>query len=255
MIDYSAKSSMLCARPMKFSLAGYDLTPPWWGLVATLGVILVFCRLGVWQLDRAQYKQSLIDDVAHHATAVPLDWAALQSQGADARSWPVRLQGAYDNAASLYQINQFHDGKPGVHVLTVFKGGEQSVLVDRGWLASTDYLRLPAAVAARGSSVSGVAVLPANGLSLGAPDYSRRPLRVLSLDPTAIGRTFGIRLLPVVIRLDPSASDGFDRHWPPVVNPEFGPERSRGYAFQWFSMAGAVAVIFIVINSKRRKAE
>ena len=54
-----------------------------------------------------------------------------------------------------------------------------------------------------------------------------------------------------LILLDPGEADGFVRHWSP---PGFPPLRHIGYAVQWFGLAAALFVIYIVTNSRRAAA-
>ena len=46
--------------------------------------------------------------------------------------------------------------------------------------------------------------------------------------------------------MDAAAPDGFVREWSPYLG--IGPDRHRGYALQWFSLAAAVAVVWIVLK-------
>ena len=54
---------------------------------------------------------------------------------------------------------------------------------------------------------------------------------------------------PVMILLDPSSgAGGYVREWP---SPDFRIDVNRGYAIQWYLMAIALIVIYIVTNLKR----
>jgi surfeit locus 1 family protein len=236
---------------MKLSLGGLQFAPPVWTLLLTALTMTLFFRLGVWQLHRADYKQELLQQYAARSAQAPLDWPALHAKGADVLAWSVRLAGGYDNSRTVFEDNQFESDRPGYHVLTVFQGAGGAVLVDRGWLPEQADRSLPLVPAAVAGELRGTVALPSVGLQVGAEDYRDRPLRILRLDIPAVAKAFGLPLQPFLVRLDPAAADGFDRHWPPVVNPEFGPEKSRGYAFQWFSMMAAVLVVFVVVNSRR----
>jgi surfeit locus 1 family protein len=240
---------------MKLTVAGRHFAPPWWTLLLTALTMTLFYRLGVWQLHRADYKQELIQQYTGRAGQAPLGWSALQAKGTDVLAWPVRLQGSFDNKDTVLLDNQFEQGQPGYHILTVFRVGGGAVLVDRGWLASPPDRGLPLVPPATASVLLGSVALPSVGIKVGDEDYQTRPLRVLRLDIKALGTALGLPLQPYLIRLDGAATDGFVRRWPPVVNPEFGPEKSRGYAFQWFSMMVAVFIVFIVVNSKRISPE
>jgi hypothetical protein len=52
-----------------------------------------------------------------------------------------------------------------------------------------------------------------------------------------------------LVLLDPSEPDGYARHW---SAPGFPPMRHIAYAVQWFSLAFALAVIYLVTNLHRR---
>jgi surfeit locus 1 family protein len=44
--------------------------------------------------------------------------------------------------------------------------------------------------------------------------------------------------------------DGLIREWP---RPDIGVGKNLGYALQWFSMAAAVLVIYLVLSVKRER--
>jgi surfeit locus 1 family protein len=81
-----------------------------------------------------------------------------------------------------------------------------------------------------------------------APGVTR--LQRLELD--VLAHSYQGRLLPYELRLDGESASGFVRRWP---EPGSGRERHLGYAFQWFAMAVAVAVIYLVLNIRRRGSE
>ena len=52
--------------------------------------------------------------------------------------------------------------------------------------------------------------------------------------------------------MDENEQTGFIRNWKPVV---LLPEKSTSYAVQWFSLALALLVIYIVVNLKKVESE
>ena len=66
----------------------------------------------------------------------------------------------------------------------------------------------------------------------------------IDLDKTA--RDLKRPVLPFVVLMEMALPHGFVREWSPYLG--IGPERHRGYAFQWFSLAAAVAVVWIVVK-------
>jgi cytochrome oxidase assembly protein ShyY1 len=57
--------------------------------------------------------------------------------------------------------------------------------------------------------------------------------------------------LPFVLRQSEGGfNDGLDRRWPPI---ETGAERHRGYAFQWFALAGLVLSFWLLSGLFKKK--
>ena len=75
-------------------------------------------------------------------------------------------------------------------------------------------------------------------------------VRVQKLELSGIEEALGLELLPYVVRLNPESTAGFARSW---KAPGSGEEKNLGYAFQWFAMATAIFVIYLVLNIKRAK--
>jgi surfeit locus 1 family protein len=51
-----------------------------------------------------------------------------------------------------------------------------------------------------------------------------------------------------LLLLDPEAPGGYVREW---TDFGFPPQRHYGYAVQWFALAIAALVVFVVVNRKR----
>jgi surfeit locus 1 family protein len=58
----------------------------------------------------------------------------------------------------------------------------------------------------------------------------------------------GLTVLPVVLEQTTKTDDGLIREW---QQPNFGVEKHQGYAFQWFSLAVLVLVLYFALNIKR----
>lgn len=250
--DYSPKRSGFRAGS-GLELAGRRFSPPLWAVLLTIAGLVVFARLGVWQVHRAAYKQHLLDQFSARSSQPPLDWAALRAHGQDVAAFRVSLPGSWENEKNVIQDNQLYNGVDGYHLLTVFQvAGGGAVLVDRGWVAADLNRRvLPAVPPAGATPLRGQVAVPASLFVVGGEDYSSRPLKVLNLDLPALSRVLGQPLAPFVVRLDAAAPDGFGRDWPPVVTAGFGPDRSRGYAVTWFSFMALTFILFVVLNLKK----
>lgn len=225
--------------------------------VLTLLVMTALSSLGNWQLQRAVEKRQLMNQAEQGRVQVlPLD---AQHAPTLARYQRVSLQGHYepqqqvllDNMPSTAPSNK---GQPGYRVLTPFRLDDQSlVLVDRGWVPlGVDRRQLPVvAVDVNTRRLTGMLdELPRPGVRAGDAGVGETWPQVLNYPTLAeLRRLYGPALHSRILLLDAQAADGFERTW--QIDLGFSPERHVGYAIQWFGMALAVFVIFIVVNLKR----
>ena len=96
--------------------------------------------------------------------------------------------------------------------------------------------------------ISGFVEYPRRTPLLGDDGYARSswPKVVQRIDPDKTARDLDRQVLPFVVLMDAELPHGFVREWTPYLG--IGPERHRGYALQWFSLAVAVAVVWIVLK-------
>lgn len=100
--------------------------------------LAILLGLGVWQLQRLEWKQGLISQIEERAgqTPVTLEQAhALSDELGDVGYLPVRVHGrfAHDKERYLYSISL--DGEPGWHVVTPLQtDDDRIVLIDRGFV-------------------------------------------------------------------------------------------------------------------------
>ena len=237
-------------------LAGFEFRPGLWPSIATLVLLPVLVGLGQWQLERAAWKQGLVD--AHEASMhlAPVDLGWLLDSGNLAAFRPVAVRGQYDLAHQLLLDNRTYRGNAGYHVLTPLRlpDGESVVLVNRGWVpAGLDRTVLPELQGPAGSVVvEAVTSLPPEKLfRLGDAEESHAgwPKVVQQLDMAQLGQLLETRLLPVILLLDESSEHGFVREWQPVYGVT--PDKHRAYAMQWFTLALVLLLIYIGVNTKR----
>lgn len=249
-------------KPLRLPLGSRVFAPPWWGLLLALVVIGLFCRLGFWQLGRADEKAALMARYEQRQHLPPLELPALLAKGGDVEDYPLRLRGHYDNSRLVY-LDQMQGPKAGFHVYTVFipdplVPGEESegILVNRGWVpAGPDMQVVPSVPLATATTVPGRVALPSPYFTVGEPDYRQRPLRVARLEMPLVSAALGVQLRPFFLRLDAGEPDGFVREWAPAARLGMPPEKHRGYAFQWFSLALAVLVVLVVVNLRPRPSD
>ncbi len=217
---------------------------------------IVFVSLGRWQQGRAVEKALIVGSSQRRAKQsvkpLPMDRVEYESL----RYLPVSVEGEYDNQHQFLLDNQVRNHRVGYNVFTPvkIKESEKSVLVDRGWIAQglTRQLLPDINIGKTKVNISGVVYVPySKGFHLGGLDDGEFlwPRVIQFLDFDVISERLGYDLLPIVIRLSPKAENGFLREWA-VVN--MGPEKHYAYALQWYALALAMAIIFMILVLKKR---
>jgi surfeit locus 1 family protein len=230
-------------------------TPRPFTTFAALLVFVALVALGRWQLRRADERQVLFDEFARGADATQVLDSATPAL---VRYQHVEASGAYDASRQLLIDNMSDsNGRAGYYVITPFAlthGGW--LLVNRGWLpVGASRAELPSvAVPDAMRTVRGrVDHLPAAGIQMGVRAPLMPPYPIVAAFPSyreiesLLGGTSWSAATEVVL-LDADQPDGYARQWQP---PGFPPARNLAYAVQWFGLALALAVIYVVTNLRR----
>jgi len=151
------------------------------------------------------------------------------------------------------------DGKVGFFVVTPLRleGRREAVLVQRGWVARNFDQRalLPTVLTPPGrvEIVGRIAATPSRMLELDSA--ASGPIRQ-NIDVASFARETGLELLPLAV-IESATSipshDGLERHWPP---PATDVQKHYGYAFQWFAIAAAIAVLYVwfrIVRPRQRR--
>ncbi len=108
------------------------------GTVAVLLVAGVCIRLGIWQLDRLEERQTRNAAIAERLEAEPVALTRAPRDTTGLAYRRARLEGAIDDDRALILAGRSLNGAPGVHVVSPVRIGGGAVLVNRGWLPSPD---------------------------------------------------------------------------------------------------------------------
>lgn len=241
----------------------YSFSPGLVPTLATAALLPFLTGLGFWQLGRAEEKLLLEQTVARRMQAPPLEidaerWRSIY-RGADVTALAYRrviMSGRFEGARQYLLDNRTRNGVAGFQVLTAFipGGAAGGVLVNRGWIplgARRDRppaLPVPSAELRISGAFEGSRKQPP---LLGPSGYEQQrwPKIVQRVELEPMAKQLGISLLPQVVLLDPDAPAGFVREWKPYYG--ISVERHRAYAFQWFGLATALAIIYIAVNLRR----
>ena len=202
--------------------------------------------LGMWQLERADEKRTLLlayqKQLAQPAVSVTSLTAA---ERVPYRT--VMVQGVFDPRYYWLLDNRPRAGRTGYEVVMPLQTDNGMVLVNRGWLAApptrtqlpiintpdkvvtlTGHLYSPQKNAVIQHSQSDLAV--------------EWPKRVIQLDITEAQQLLGqTTVLPLLLRVDEGVPGAFITQWS-MINVSV--EKHQGYALQWFSMAVALLLLY-----------
>ena len=236
------------------TISGWRFKPRLWSTLGAAVVITIMVQLGNWQLSRAQQKEARQErlDLLSQEPAVVLPPTEVKLEDFQYRQ--VEARGEYVPGHTIYLDNKIYRGVAGYHIITPLRIGTSSmhVLVNRGWApADRDRSKLPEAVPPSGQvSVSGIATTATQKtLELSQDLVSGRVWKIWI--STAIGTRPGL----------PAARNDFAKGrrarmawfgWP---RPDSGSAKNLGYAVQWFAMALAVLIIYLVLSGKRERFE
>ena len=239
----------------------FRFSPRWWAWLVYLIVVSLLLNFGAWQLRRAHDKEAILaaqSVVAKAGSTQARDLVAhfwLGGDGLELRDEAVRLSGRFLAGHDLLQDSQVFQGQVGYHVWTPLVTKVGLVLVNRGWVpASLDRQTLP-----ENSTPTGLVALkgqwrglPRPGFRAGEDDCDREswPRVVQYPRREALGCLLEAPVKDGIVLLDAEQPYGFGRDWVAEVIP---PAKHYGYAFQWFAMALALTVIFIVVNVRREQ--
>lgn len=237
-----------------------------WAL--SLAIIAGFVRLGIWQVDRAHYKERLLaqsrqivsdrkPDALYAATDAPAP-----ATEADAYEWTLG-SGHFLPLPAVRLDNQVRNGVPGIRIYRVFQpdGARRAILVELGWRALPSHIDIPAEPAPPAiTQLRGLlAPPPVGGLKLGPETIVPRPdgsLLLLRVNPDKIADALKLKngLAPRVLILDPTLRVGYKRDLK-ILSGTLPPEAHRAYAVQWFGLAIALAVVSIVVDRHKSRRE
>ena len=228
--------------------------------VLSTAALAVLIGLGLWQLQRLQWKEGLIAEIEARVNAEPVslkEAVARANAGEDVSYLRVRAEGKFDNTKERYFFT-VSDGTPGWHVITPLETPDgETVLVDRGFVP--DALREPAArpQGELGDAVTVTALArPPETQGLFVPDNEVERNRWFWRDLNAMTRSmFGDgakNVAPFFLEGEKSEIPG---GWPRGGETRLDlPNNHLQYAITWFLLALCLVVIYVIYVRARLKA-
>lgn len=244
---------------------------PWGLTLACIPALILLLSLGVWQVQRLQWKEALIAESEAAAEAPPIDIRGFAMGGPTEFGRLVLTCRGLDTAPYV-ELQTIHEGQPGVRLISLCNsetyrlGGEthsHSFLIDRGFI--------PEGVSARPTQqVTEKAVIMTAQL--------RTPPPASGMIPPPEGRRFYARDTPAmsgILARDYEQADALrslgrletryilyaatssNPEWPalqPSAPPAAFSNNHLGYAMTWFGLALALVGFYIALLRRKPRA-
>ncbi len=222
------------------------MTERWRRLVVpgtmTVAMLIVTIGLGTWQVNRLQWKRSVLDRIESAERSPPV---ALPDQPLPFMK--IAVSGRFDpDIVALYgaEVRETQTGPTmGAHLIVPLRrDGALTVLVDRGWvpLKRTSPLDQPTGL----TTVEGFIHPGATASWFSATDDL--PNRhFYTLDPARLGAALGVGpVAPYVLIALGRAANG---HWPaPAQDLPRPPNNHLVYAITWYGFAVTLLIVFAI---------
>lgn len=250
--------------PIEMQLKFFNLVfkPTWLGVIVTAACIPIFIKLGLWQYHKATLKQEIQTAYQHSASKGAVNLNDFLTTSESLQYQKVTVQGQYVPQYQILVDNQVENERAGFHVLTPLKINNTSdyVLVNRGWIVANDqHDQTPIVNTPAGQqTIVGMAWVPTKKIftledtTQQTSTDTKWQMVWQHLDMQKYQKTAPIKVLPIIIKLDPaSQAGGFVRNWQAPIDRVM---TNLSYAYQWFGFAVAALAIFLYMSFSRIKA-
>lgn len=227
-------------------------------LVPTLIVlpaVALMTALGVWQLQRLEWKNGLVAAVEARVHAAPMPLAdALKFSPEDAEYRIVRVEGHFLHDKEAYLFTTGPDGQPGAHVITPLEQADGTVvLVDRGFVPADRQdpnSRAEGQIAGETSLMGMLRAGQHGGMFIPEPDRAHRVWFVR--DAAQISAALGISTIaPVLIDADATPNPG----GLPLGGQTMVafPNNHLSYAWTWFGLALTLVAVYLIYHHSKQR--
>jgi cytochrome oxidase assembly protein ShyY1 len=221
----------------------------------------LFILAGFWQLDRLHQVRSRNAVVRSRMQSAPVSLERVlrpdAAQPGQASYRRVVVTGSYDSSHPILIQFRTYSGDPGFYLLApMVVGGNDAILVNRGWIPlSNPPLPPGAAPAPTGTvSVTGILFPPERGGSVPTV-ISGGAVEITQINVDALRSQVPYRLYPAYVQLtsqDPKQAGDYPITLP-LPNLDEGPHLS--YAIQWFLFTAIGLVGWPLLIRRSRRTE
>lgn len=226
-----------------------------WATAAVILGMLFLGRLGLWQLDRLEWRRAVNAAKVAEMSADPLDLngdlAGLPFEEMENRK--VRAVGEYDFTNQFLIEAQSFESQPGRYLLTplLLDGTDQAVLINRGWVpdAETEFSQFDEA----GTVELVGRIQRSQTLSGDRVTQIEDGNRIFRIDVEAAAGVLPYEVLPVYVL--PETDEIIDSTLPYLPTADLSVDEGShfSYALQWFSFAILLAVMYVIFVNRQEK--
>ena len=236
---------------LKLRVGRWQFAPTLWPTLAAFFFFALTVSLGNWQSGRAETKRALQARYDAAVREAPIHVGSSLLDRGSVLYRKLEVEGVFDDTHTIMLDNRVLNGVAGYHVLTPLRigSGPLAILVNRGWIAtgrSREQVPAPPTPAGR-VRLEGMAVDPHTRYVELAPTAPQGRVWQ-NLDFARYVTASGLRLQPVLLLQTSNLPDGLRRSWP---RPDTGVDTHVSYAFQWYSLAATLTVLWLIMNVKR----
>ena len=242
-------------------------------IVATLSALLVIsigCGAGVWQLSRANTKIALAANLQARQQMPILSANAGPWTLEEASERRMIARGKYIPESAIWLDNRPRPIPPegsvtaqsGFYLMMPLRleGRDEVLWVNRGWAPRNNENREtlpPVQTPNKIVNIEGVVFAhPGKVYELGSGKISadiNKPRIEQNFDLTAEGKLHGWSQAPFILReIEVGIEDGLIRDWAPLTS---GVDRHYAYAFQWFALAFAGFLFWLLSGLRQYKRQ
>ena len=229
----------------------------WWLSILVLIGMGIMVRLGIWQLDRLEWRRQLNADISAQIASDPLV-VSPETTRAELEAIAFRqvtARGYYDLEGQFVLLQQNLNGQAGVFLFTplLLANDDRAILVNRGWLPADQ------AEPADWSAYDESELVEITGFvqdSLKPPRATLSDYQNSIANPErqwfwpyidAIQQQYPYELLPAYIQIEPG--DDTQERLPFAVASavDLSEGNHQSYAYQWFAFALTLAVVYLFL--------
>lgn len=227
---------------------------PWVLTVVCAVAFMLLCGLGVWQVQRLQWKEGLIAgaEAAAERPPVPLPDLLASGESLEFRRVTVACPGLA--TAPYVELQSLEDGQAGVRLISACPVGGQAgaalvYLVDRGFVADVISSRPPVAPSSTPVQITAVVrdTPPPGPMAVAAQGN-----RFYARDAAAMAKALGVAapVAPQTLFAVTSSNPQWLALKPSAPPPAFS-NNHLGYAITWFGLALALVGFYIALLRRK----